>query len=303
MLDLNRTLVAIRERSIGDLLDLGLRVWRSMFWPLLAAGLIGMLPCLAFNWWWLSKLPLEEFADKQFYVLGAILLSWWELPLATAPITVLLGQGMFQRQLDYRRAARELIQYMPQLLWYQFLRTLLMPHGLLIAYPRLWREWSAFLVILLIFWLYSVLRWSYLVEVILLEQNPWAARHGQLSTGQRSRALHAGDGGMIFGRSLALTFWECALMVIVAMSVWFAWGWLQSELNVDNWLYVGFLPVAFWFVTIYLTVVRFLCYLDLRIRREGWEVDLVLRAEADHLLRPQVSAGGRTAEQTTAGAA
>jgi hypothetical protein len=175
-----------------------------------------------------------------------------------------------------------------------------MPHGLLIAYPRQWREWSVLLVILLICWLYAVLRWSYLVEVILLEQNPWAARHGQLSTGQRSRALHAGDGGMIFGRSLALAFWECALTGIVAMSVWFAWGWLQSELNVDNWLYVGFLPLAFWFTTIYLTVVRFLCYLDLRIRREGWEVDLVLRAEADHLLRPQVTAGGRTAEQTPA---
>jgi len=106
---------------------------------------------------------------------------------------------------------------------------------------------------------------------------------------------------MIFGRSSALSFWELQLTVIAAMSTWFLWGWLQGELNVDNWLYVVFLPVGFWFATIYLTVVRFLCYLDLRIRREGWEVDLVLRAEADHLLRPQVSAGGRTAEQTPVG--
>jgi len=301
MLDLNSTLVVIRERSIGDLLDLGLRVWRAMFWPLLGAGLIGMLPCLLFNWWWLSRLPLEDFADKRYYLSGVLLLSWWQLPLATAPLTVLLGQGMFQRQLDYRRAARELIQCAPQLIWYQCLRTLLMPHGLLIAYPRAWRDFFTLLIILLLFWIYAVVRWSYLIEVILLEQNPWAARHGQLSTGQRSRALHSGDGGMIFGRALVLGLWEFKLTIIAAMSSWFLWGWLQSELNVDNWLYQLFLPAAFWFVSIYLTVVRFLGYLDLRIRREGWEVDLVLRAEADHLLRPQMGAGGRTAEQSPVG--
>lgn len=301
MLDLNNTLVAIRERSIGELLDLGLRVWRAMFWPLLVAGLIGILPCLGFNWWWLNRLPLEDFADKRYYVIATLLLSWWELPLATAPLTALLGQGMFQRQLDYRRATRELIQCAPQLLWYQCLRTLLMPHGLLLAYPRVWREYSGLLVFMMIFWIYATLRWSYLVEVILLEQNPWAARHGQLSTGQRSRALHSGDGGMIFGRALSLSFWEFLLTGIAAMSVWFLWGWLKSELNVDNLLYVVFMPAAFWFMAIYLTVVRFLCYLDLRIRREGWEVDLVLRAEADHLLRPHVNAGGRTAEQKPVG--
>ncbi len=301
MLDLNSTLVAIRERTIGDLLDLGLRVWRAMFWPLLVAGMIGMLPCLLFNWWWLSNLPHEDFADNQYYMLGLLLLSWWELPVASAPITVLLGQGMFQRQLDYRRATRELVQCAPQLLWYQCLRTLLMPHGLFMAYPRAFNEFSPLLTILFLFWLYAVLRWSYLIEVILLEQNPWAARFGQLSTGQRSRALHAGDGGMIFGRALSLGMWEFLLLTIVAVSSWFLVGWLRGELFIDGWLYQGFLPSAFWFVSIYLTVVRFLCYLDLRIRREGWEVDLVLRAEADHLLRPQVGIRTRPADQTPMG--
>ncbi len=109
MLDLNSTLVSIRERSIGELLDLSLRVWRSMFWPLLVAGLIGMLPCLLFNWWWLSGMPHEDFDDNRHYMIGLLLLSWWELPLATAPITALLGQGMFQRKLDYRRAVRDIV--------------------------------------------------------------------------------------------------------------------------------------------------------------------------------------------------
>ena len=39
-------------------------------------------------------------------------------------------------------------------------------------------------------------------------------------------------------------------------------------------------PLAMWVVAGYLSVVRFLFYLDLRIRHEGWEVELRLRAEA-----------------------
>jgi hypothetical protein len=40
---------------------------------------------------------------------------------------------------------------------------------------------------------------------------------------------------------------------------------------------------AFWLVIAYFTVVRFLSYLDQRIRAEGWEVELLLRAERARL--------------------
>jgi len=41
-----------------------------------------------------------------------------------------------------------------------------------------------------------------------------------------------------------------------------------------------YFPIAIWLTVGYMAVVRFLGYLDLRIRREGWEVELRLRAEA-----------------------
>jgi hypothetical protein len=44
-------------------------------------------------------------------------------------------------------------------------------------------------------------------------------------------------------------------------------------------------PLAMWIVAGYFCVVRFLSYLDLRIRREGWEVELRMRAEAARLTR------------------
>jgi hypothetical protein len=45
------------------------------------------------------------------------------------------------------------------------------------------------------------------------------------------------------------------------------------------------LPFALWIVASFFSVVRFLSYLDRRIRNEGWEVELVLRAEAERLTR------------------
>ena len=40
------------------------------------------------------------------------------------------------------------------------------------------------------------------------------------------------------------------------------------------------LPLSMWMVAWFFTVFRFMSYLDTRIRQEGWEVELRLRAEA-----------------------
>ena len=47
-------------------------------------------------------------------------------------------------------------------------------------------------------------------------------------------------------------------------------------------------PAAMWTVAAFFAVVRYLSYLDLRIRREGWEVELQVRAEAERLTRQPV---------------
>jgi hypothetical protein len=39
-------------------------------------------------------------------------------------------------------------------------------------------------------------------------------------------------------------------------------------------------PLALWVVVGWFSIMRFLSYLDLRIRHEGWEVELLMRAEA-----------------------
>lgn len=47
-------------------------------------------------------------------------------------------------------------------------------------------------------------------------------------------------------------------------------------------IYVG-LPLAMWMTAWFLAIVRYLNYLDVRIRHEGWEVQLRMRAEGGRL--------------------
>jgi hypothetical protein len=43
------------------------------------------------------------------------------------------------------------------------------------------------------------------------------------------------------------------------------------------------IPIAIWSAALYVTLARYLNYLDQRIRYEGWEVELKLRAEGRRL--------------------
>jgi len=70
----------------------------------------------------------------------------------------------------------------------------------------------------------------------------------------------------------------------------FLQGVTRSTLHwrcVVDWLV---LPTVFWTLGAFATVFRFLCYLDSRIALEGWEVELLMRAEANRLQQNQ--AGG-----------
>ena len=60
---------------------------------------------------------------------------------------------------------------------------------------------------------------------------------------------------------------------------------LWDVVATDWTTFVIFPQVAIWIVMGYSTVVRFLSYLDLRIRNEGWEIELKMRAEAARLTR------------------
>ncbi len=268
-MNLAATHIAIRERSFSEILDLALRVGVRHVGPLLLLWAVGVLPFAVFNFALLyDSLSARSFdSEPEGYVLVYLMLMVIEAPFATALMTLYLGQATFAQRISRRRLAADFFRSLPQLLLLQgLLRGLLTPMVVTLLGPYV--------------------AWPYLSELILLERNPlFAGKGGRISTMRRSRNLHRGAGGELFAR------WLTASTVGLLMTVSLATGAavLISQLTGVtlsgrmSMLYLW--PAAVWAVVGYLAVVRFLAYLDLRIRREGWEVELAMRAESAKLTR------------------
>lgn len=272
-LDQNR--IAIRERAFADVMDLALRVGRVYLGPLIVIFACTVIPVMALNAWLLADLiALGELdLDMSFvpYAWTMLLLMLWEAPLVTAPITLFLGQALFAERPRSGRVVRDLLGSLPQMVWYQLVvRAVFMP------LPFTW------------FLPFAV--WPYLSEVILLERNPWHSRSkprrsGRQCTRARTMALHGGYVGDLFVRWIA----SVGAGLLLLLSAWFSLVLLGNMLlGAGLWESPTFtvcFPLAMWLVIGYFAVVRFLGYLDLRIRREGWEVELLLRAEETRLTK------------------
>ena len=272
-MQLSETQIVIRERPFIDILDLSLRVMRAYAGQLCAALLAGIVPFYALNVWLLSgytRSGLEMDVDPM-YAFWLVILVVWEIPLATAPATLLLGQALFEEQPAPGKVAAGLIasdlwRLSPQLFFYQVL-----VRPLLVLPIFTW------------FWLFSSR--AYLNEVILLERNPFRQDSPERpSTSRRARTLHASHAGDILGRWFASLAVCIMLYIVFLVSIWIVHGLLFDGWEFDA-LVIHYAQLALWLVVGFFAVVRFLAYLDLRIRREGWEVELLLRSEHTRLTK------------------
>ena len=286
----DRTRIAIRERDLPDLLDLALHMVRAQPLSLAVASLLGIAPLALLNYWLLSDLTFVEEEDYAWYAFRMVTLVLFEAPLAAVPVTLLLGQAMFSERFSVARIVRQAIVSLPQLCIYQLLiRGLFMPQALF--WESFNREITALMWVYFIIWFVPFTYWPYLNEVILLERNPLRTKKHNRSTWKRSRDIHKGYYGDLFARLVASMVIAAALGTALWLALWYARGIFAETSDFDRTMYTIYLPVALWIVAAFFSVVRFLCYLDLRIRREGWEVELMLWAEADRLRRQFQYAG------------
>ena len=276
-MQLDRTRIVIRERTFVDVLDLALHVIRTFAGPLAVAFAVGVLPAMALNSWLLADYAKSDYwwGFPFTYMCYMLALVIWEIPLVTAGITLYLGRWVFMDRVRPGQIARSFFGALPQLVWYQvILRALMVP--------------------LVITWSILFASWPYLGEVILLERNPMRSRKGQINTYRRMLVLHGGTFGQSFGRWLGamavggmlfLSLWFSIALVrtmLIGAEPWYGReSWWESDLP----MYTLYYPLVLWLVVGYFTVVRFLGYLDLRIRREGWEIELMMRAEQARLTR------------------
>ncbi len=266
-MDLDRTRIAIRPRNYVDILDLSLRVVRVFGRPLFLAWSAGVMPAMMFNALLLRGLisPMESPDWPVGYINAMAFLVVWEMPLATVFITLYLGEAMFGNRPSARQILAAFRQALPQLLWYQV-------------------AIRALLTIPWFTWLVLYVGWPYLAEVILLERNPMrGGRKDAMTTWRRSADLHRAMSGTLFARWLGACCAGGLLIASLWLSVWF-FRW--HLFNLPEWspaMFTVFLPTIVWLVVGFFAVVRFLSYLDLRIRREGWDIELMLRAEGNRV--------------------
>jgi len=274
-LDNNR--IAIRERSLVDVMDLAIRVTRAHLGPLTVAFILGVVPFAVLNAWLLADrltytvefFPASELAFElpNWYLWYMTWLIILEIPLATAPMTIYLGQSLFEDRPDVREIVRGYWRTLPQMVWYQvILRALCLP--------------------MVITWALLFAGWPYLSEVILLERNPWTTRQkNRMTTYRRAKALHGRNGGELFARWLGALIIGIMLFIATLASIFILGGLLWNDWSLAMPVFTVFIPMTVWLLVGFFAVVRFLAYLDLRIRCEGWEVELMMRAEGNRLTR------------------
>jgi hypothetical protein len=288
---LDNTRIAVRERNLLETFDLALHVVREFWRPWLACSLLAIVPLAVLNYaliGWMADIDyVEDVVPFRFYWTMTVLI-YLEAPLASTLAIGFLGPAVFLERPSIRQVLREVMQFAPQLTLCQLLLRGILPVWLLLLTLDQY-EVNIFVEVFLIpgIAIYATVIRALrpnITEIILLEKNPLRAKNAnQLTIGKRSAHLHDPSASDLFGRWIGSALLAMLLVGIVFTTLSVAVGVLFSQW-MPGWYAAQFLfPAALWTVAAFITVVRFLNYLDLRIRHEGWEVELLMRAEGIRL--------------------
>ncbi len=300
-MQLDRTRIAIRERGLLETIDLSLHVIRLFGGPLLACALMAIAPLALINyalvgWMMPSEIDVDSIGLRYFW--NMTVLIFLEAPLASVFIVAYLGPAVFLEERSLRQVAADVLaHWFPLVLCQGLLRGVLVAWGLYLVTDRDFANgWIEGLA------MFAICAWSavarafrpYINEIILLERNPlWSKSATAITVGRRSSHLHGPYSGDLFIRWCGAAGVGLLLTGLVIYTAVMAQGVLTSDWpfhyslddqssapNLD-WFKLQILyPLCLWLVVTFVAVVRFLSYLDLRIRHEGWEVELLMRAEA-----------------------
>ncbi|NND96979.1 MAG: hypothetical protein HKN47_06585, partial [Pirellulaceae bacterium] len=121
----------------------------------------------------------------------------------------------------------------------------------------------------------------FLPEILLLEQCPLRDSDPRVITAKRrAKSLHSPMNSELSGRFLSVSF----ILFWMFASTLYTMVWVRGiATGYWDWglvMLLGLFPAAMWVVAGISVLIRLLNYLDTRIRLEGWEVELSVRAEA-----------------------
>jgi hypothetical protein len=297
---LDKTEIVIRQRSMSELMDLSLIVLRRHGIKIAAASALLGIPFMAANLlainWMLAEeavLATEDISESEVflrwrYFFHLVALFILEFPLISLPATVLLGNQVFYEQLTWRQLLSKLRSVAWTAIWVLgVLRIGLL--GLVLEYFV--RRTSLFdpgpeLLLMVGLGCVMLVRgiWPFAPEIIGLELCPWRVKPGfPVTYTQRRAGLHQTLSTDHFARFLGSSCVAIALGAAIAVAGYTTVSALIGRTEWSNWYLQLLVPVTLWSVGLFVVVFRFLSYLDSRIRLEGWELELRLRAEGERV--------------------
>lgn len=288
----DKTTIVVRQRGVLDTLDLSLHVFREYALRLAAAMLLGVVPLMAVNYLLLGWMPSavdEEAWLPWRFVYHLSLQIYLQAPLGGIFATAYLGQAVFLAEPRFRDVVRDVLHMLPRVAWCHLLaRGVLFGWLLLLVLEHDGEvNWlvEAFLLPLLALYASGLRAFRpFINEIVLLERNPLTSNSDRIMTvGRRSQMLHGSNVGEWFARWALACLLGILLILATYGTFWFCVAAPRQDWSQTPLLTHVLLPLAMWITACYFTVVRFLTYLDARIRQEGWEVELRLRAEATRL--------------------
>jgi hypothetical protein len=205
---------------------------------------------------WLTEsvlvLDVEEKVWRVAYFLGYVGLVALETPFASSMLMIYLGKRVFAA--DSRPTTSEVL-----IAWVE-------------ALPQL--------VIYTIFLLPLILIYDCLPEIVALERSPlFRGRKDQITTFRRLKNFHRDRFGEQFALLLPLFWFGIILVPTLGIVVWAIFYLCVGPIQKFPVLFCAIeSPIICWTVTLFLLVFHFLRYIDMRIEREGWDVELVFRA-------------------------
>ncbi|MGB0759207.1 MAG: hypothetical protein ACPGPS_06710 [Rubripirellula sp.] len=295
-MQLDQTHVVIRLRKFTEIGDLSLIMMRRYPEALLIGFVTGAIGWAITNMILLGWIPWEEssyglddqaaFGEVSRYLVWMTLLVILQTPAAGVFTTLYLGQAVFEKRPTWKFVSSEVKRQFRRWFWVLGVKRLAIPAMILLAFR--WGQpasgfWDLFIPLAILLWV-TALRANrpFAPEILLLEQCPLqGSSESVITMAKRSKSLHGPMSGELTGRFASVAI----ILGGIVVSCFYTLMWFRG-ITLGYWNFMNltvllvFFPLALWMVAGASVIIRLLNYLDTRIRLEGWEVELSVRAES-----------------------
>lgn len=301
----DKTAITISQRKLFELFDLSLIVLRCYFGTIVLCSMIGIAPFAIANFlltlplWDYENLALRsiDFVDPwtyriRFYIVQMILV-FLQMPLALSALTFFIGQAVFVQQQSIKQVFKSCLQR-----WWQLVLILGVFRIGLLGYLQLLNMFfnpqinvglELGICLMLVCGAVFVARAArpFAPEILVLERTNLFKNKSENSTpsfSQRNKWLHSMQFSDNFGAHLLLTLIAVVSVACLSTSIVLVLSVISKTWTWSEWMDLIGLPIVCWGVAVWLTIIRFLLYMNTRIQTEGWEVELKFKAESERLI-------------------